>query len=156
MATIDWWFRDRSNWKLPPIYTRVRKLRKNGNKNKKSGKVRKIFWLYYSGILYAWEFQSLLLQIMSELFKALLNFYPNGLHKISSWFLATLDFVSRATVMEGAGVRRPSVRPSSVRKLKFLGNLCMDRGQILWVAPSPPYFQTIFFCFFIIFNFHFL
>ncbi len=43
--------------------------------------------------------------------------------------------------------RRPSsvVRPSVVRKLKFLGNRCMDPGQILWVAPCPPYLQTIYF-----------
>ena len=45
--------------------------------------------------------------------------------------------------------RRPSsvIRPSvrlSVRKLKFLGNRCMDPGQILWEATYPPYLQTIF------------
>ncbi len=55
-------------------------------------------------------------------------------------FVALLGFLSRATVMAQASV----VRPSSVRKLKFLGNLCMDPDQILWVAPSPPYLQTIF------------
>ena len=44
------------------------------------------------------------------------------------------------------------VRPSVVRKLRFLRNRCMDPGHILWVAPSPPYLQTIFF-FFQIFNF---
>ncbi len=43
----------------------------------------------------------------------------------------------------GAGVRRPSV----VRKLRFLWNRCMDPDQILWVAPFPPYLQTIFFLF---------
>ena len=47
----------------------------------------------------------------------------------------------------GAGVRRPPVR-----KLRFLGNRCMDPGQSLWVAPSPPYLHTIFFFFQ---NFHF-
>ncbi len=46
----------------------------------------------------------------------------------------------------GAGVRRPSavVRPSVVRKLRFLRNRCMDPGHFLWVAPSPTYIQTIF------------
>ncbi len=42
--------------------------------------------------------------------------------------------------------RRPSsIRASVVRKLGFLRNRCMDPGQILWVAPSPPYLQIIFF-----------
>ena len=60
-------------------------------------------------------------------------------------FLALLDFVSRATVMTQASV---------VRKLNFLGNRCMDLGQILSVGPSPPYLQTIFFFFFFkFFNF---
>ncbi len=54
-------------------------------------------------------------------------------------FLALLDFVSRATVVAQA---------SMVRKLRFLRNRCMDPGQILWVAHSPPYLQTIFFFFF--------
>ncbi len=51
--------------------------------------------------------------------------------------------------------RRPlSVRPSVVRKLKFLGNRCIGLGQILSVTPSPPYLQTIFlFCFFHSFQF---
>ncbi len=55
-------------------------------------------------------------------------------------FLALLDFVSRATAIAQASVIHPSV----VRKLRFLRNRCMDPGQILWVAPSPPYLQTIF------------
>ncbi len=62
-------------------------------------------------------------------------------------FLALLDFVSRATVMAQASVVcRPSVcRPSSVRKLKFLRNRCMDPDKILWEATYPPYLQTVFF-----------
>ena len=51
-------------------------------------------------------------------------------------FLALLGFVNRATVVAQA-------RPSSVCKLRFLRNRCMDPGQILSVAPSPPYLQTI-------------
>ncbi len=58
------------------------------------------------------------------------------------WFLVLLDFVSRATV-----IRSWRRRPLSIHKLKFLGNGCMDPGQILWVAPFPPYFQTSFFLF---------
>ncbi len=58
-----------------------------------------------------------------------------------TYFLALLNFVSKATV------RPASVRPSVVCKLKFLGNRWIDPGQILWVAPSPPYLQTIFFFF---------
>ncbi len=58
----------------------------------------------------------------------------------------------------GAGVRRPSV----VRKLRFLGNCCMDLDQILWEATYttyPPYLQIWwispdhFFLFFQNFNF---
>ncbi len=44
-------------------------------------------------------------------------------------FLALLDFVSRDTAVAQASV---------VRKVRFLGNRCMDPGQILEVAPSPP------------------
>ncbi len=48
--------------------------------------------------------------------------------------------------------RRPSsVRPS-VRKLMFLGNRCLDPGQILWAAPYPLYLQTIFFSKFSVFK----
>ncbi len=36
------------------------------------------------------------------------------------------------------------VRSSSVRKLKFLRNRCMDPDQILWEATYQPYLQTIF------------
>ncbi len=46
-------------------------------------------------------------------------------------------------------VRRPSV----VRKLRFLGNRCIDLDQILWKAAYPPYLQTYFFSFFKILNF---
>ncbi len=62
------------------------------------------------------------------------------------WFLALLVFTQQS-YSHGAGVRRPSVR-----KLKFLGNRCMDPGLILWVAHSAPYLQTIF-SFLKIFNF---
>ncbi len=91
---------------------------------------------------------------------------PSGIYAsylFASPFLALLDFVSRATVMAQASVVRrpssvrPSVRPSvrrpSVRKLKFLGNRCMDPGQILWEATYPPYLQTFFFVFFLNFQF---
>ncbi len=57
-------------------------------------------------------------------------------------FLALLVFTQQS-YCHGAGVRRPSV----VRKVKFFGNRCMDPGQILWVAPSPPYLQPYFFFF---------
>ena len=73
----------------------------------------------------------------------------HGVSELYMMFLALLDFVSRATC-QGAGVRRPSV----VCKLRFLRKRCMDPGQILWVVPSPPYLQTIFF-YFKIFNFQF-
>ncbi len=44
----------------------------------------------------------------------------------------------------GAGVRCSSI----VHKLRFLGNRCVDPGQILWVPPSPPYLQTTFLFYF--------
>ena len=71
------------------------------------------------------------------------SYFCWGLHALCS-FLALLDFVSRATVMAQASI---------VRKLRFLGNRYMDPGQILWVALSPPYIQTIFFSFFQNFQF---
>ena len=41
----------------------------------------------------------------------------------------------------------------SVRKLRFLGNRCIDPGHILWATPYPPYLQIIFSFFKIIFKF---
>ncbi len=64
--------------------------------------------------------------------------------RTSTSFLALLDFVSRATVMAQASVVR---RPSSVRKLKFLRNRCLDPDQILWEATYPPSLQTFLFFF---------
>ncbi len=65
--------------------------------------------------------------------------------KISKFqFLAVLDFVSRAIV----GTQAFVVRPSVIRKLRFLRNCCMGPGQILCAVPCPPYHQTIFFSFF--------
>ncbi len=40
-----------------------------------------------------------------------------------------------------------AVRPSVVRKLRVIGNCCMDPDQSLWETPSPPYHQTFFFFF---------
>ncbi len=44
--------------------------------------------------------------------------------------LALLDSVNRATVVAQASVAR-----LSVCKFMFLGNRCMDPGQILWATP---------------------
>ncbi len=57
------------------------------------------------------------------------------------FFLALLDFVSRATVVTQAAV----VSLSAVRKLRFLRNRCIETSQTLWAALSPPYLQTFFF-----------
>ncbi len=51
-------------------------------------------------------------------------------------------------------VSRLYCRGSVVRKLWFLRKFCMDPGQILCVAPSPPYLKTNFFFLFKIFNFY--
>ncbi len=53
-------------------------------------------------------------------------------HVLCNLFLALLDFVSRATAVAQTSVVRPSVR-----KLRFLGNHCVDPGQILWAGPYP-------------------
>ena len=66
-------------------------------------------------------------------------------HFMALWFLALLDFVSRSAELNW--------RPASVHKLVFLENHCMDPGQTLWVAPSPPYLRADLFSFFKIFNF---
>ncbi len=65
-------------------------------------------------------------------------------------FLTLLVFTQQSYCH--GSVVRPSVHPS-VRNLKFLRNHCMYPGQILWVAPSPPYIFRQFFSFFNIFNF---
>ena len=50
-------------------------------------------------------------------------------HLVYFWFLAPLVFTQHS-YCHGAGVRRPFV----IRKLRFLGNGCMDPDQILWEA----------------------
>ncbi len=70
--------------------------------------------------------------------KISLSIYP-------SWIFSSA-WLCQQSYCHGAVVRRPSsvVRPSSVRKLKFLRNRCMDSDQILWEATYLPYPQTIF------------
>ena len=92
-----------------------------------------------------------------KVLKLVLNFPPDGPHKItmgsfeifSFWTrdacittVALLTKSSRATV-----VAQAPVSPSSVNS-GFLGNRCMDEGQTLWVAAAPPYLETILFPFF--------
>ncbi len=79
---------------------------------------------------------------LQVVFSTSVNCFWCGNFLLSYGFLALLDFVSRATV-----------RPSSVRILKFLRNRFMDPNQILWGATYPPYLQTFFSVFFKILTF---
>ncbi len=75
----------------------------------------------------------------------------SGSNKRLVWFLALLEFVSRATVVVQASVVR-----LSVRQLWFLGNRCMDPGQILWKTTYPPSPDRFCFSFFKICDFQIL
>ncbi len=55
------------------------------------------------------------------------------------FFVFSSVWLCQQRYYHGAGVCLPFIR-----KLMFLGNRCMDPSKILWVAPSPPYLQTIF------------
>ncbi len=61
--------------------------------------------------------------------------------------LALLVFIQQS-YFYGAGVRRPSVRPSSVHPLTQVSRkLLYGSRLILWETNYPPYLQTVFFSF---------
>ncbi len=58
--------------------------------------------------------------------------------------LLALFVFTQQSYCHGVGIRRTSIIHKVIRKLRVLGNCCMDPVQILWEATYPPYLQIIF------------